>query len=250
MRVVGVDPGTKSFDLCGLDGETVMLDRTLPSEELNKKPSLFVEALEEVAPLDLVVGHSGLGIELMGSREVGDFEIGQMLFAPRSELQGEMEGGTPELIKAMYKLYRELQKPETEFRIVYVPAVVHLPTVPKHRKINKIDMGTSDKLCCALLGVKEQSGRLGIAYDETSFILVEAGFGFTAVLAVKEGQVVDGSGGTLGSPGFLAPGSIDAELSRVIPHLIPRTQLTRGSFTTGGALSVSGEQITPRELPD
>jgi len=53
--------------------------------------------------------------------------------------------------------------------------VIYLPTVPKHRKLNVIDMETADKLCCAVLAVYDYSKRHRITYDEVSLILVEIG---------------------------------------------------------------------------
>jgi predicted butyrate kinase (DUF1464 family) len=76
--------------------------------------------------------------------------------------------------------------------VVYVPGVIHLDTVPAHRKLNRIDLGTADKLCAAGLGIHDQCERRGRAPDQVSFILIELGGAFTAGVAVERGQVVDG----------------------------------------------------------
>jgi len=57
--VVGIDPGTVSIDVCGIEGETVFLDRTLPTTEALADPSTIVAILEGAAPLQCVVGPSG-----------------------------------------------------------------------------------------------------------------------------------------------------------------------------------------------
>ena len=45
--------------------------------------------------------------------------------------------------------------------LVLLPGVIHLDTVPAHRKVNRIDLGTADKLCAAALGIVDQASRLG-----------------------------------------------------------------------------------------
>ena len=69
----------------------------------------------------------------------------------------------------------------------FTQGVIHLKTVPRYRKVNKIDMGTSDKVLSVVLAVKDQAERLQIPYDQTSFILLEVGFGYTSAMAVKNG---------------------------------------------------------------
>ena len=41
-RVIGIDPGTVSLDVCGLSGGRVDLDLTLPTEEALADPERFV----------------------------------------------------------------------------------------------------------------------------------------------------------------------------------------------------------------
>ena len=96
-----------------------------------------------------------------------------------------------------------------------LPAVKLLPTVPRWRTLNKIDMGTSDKLCggayllAVLLGTK---GGLTHLEDPPSLSL-EVGYAFKCWLVVQGGRIVDGIGGTEGTIGPLARGGIDGELA-------------------------------------
>src|SRR5438034_4943686 len=60
-RVIGIDPGTVSIDLCGLDNGRLFLDRSWPTAEALADPARFVAELEAAGPLDLVVGPSGYG---------------------------------------------------------------------------------------------------------------------------------------------------------------------------------------------
>src|SRR4051794_41764922 len=97
---------------------------------------------------------------------------------------------------------------------VFGPGAIHLPTVPEHRKWNRIDVGTADKVASAALGIVDQAERLGIPYEETRFVMLELGGGFSAALGVDGGRIVDGAGGSArpiraragGGPGARAAG--------------------------------------------
>jgi predicted butyrate kinase (DUF1464 family) len=126
--------------------------------------------------------------------------------------------------------------------MLFMPGVIHLPTVPEYRKANKIDMGTADKLCCLALGVFDQARRHGIAYAETSFIYVEVGGAYTAVMAVHNGQVVDGLGGSSGAPGFYSLGAMDGELAYLLG------EFHKDVLFSGGVAYIAGEPgLSPEE---
>src|SRR5947208_17152301 len=101
----------------------------------------------------------------------------------------------------------------SDLPIVFGPGVIHLPTVPRHRKYNRIDLGTADKVCAAACAIVSQSARRAIALDETAMVLLELGGAFTAALAIAEGQIVDGLGGASGPLGVRAAGALDGELA-------------------------------------
>ena len=44
-RVVGIDPGTVSIDICGIADGQLYLDRSWPSEEALADPGSFIELL-------------------------------------------------------------------------------------------------------------------------------------------------------------------------------------------------------------
>ena len=207
-RVVGIDPGTLSFDLCGLEEGRVFLDTTIASPEIAASPQILIDALNTARPLDLVIGPSGYGLPWVSIEKVTEEDL--FLFA----LTDEREQGLASGIGGMRQLVAALR--ETDLPVLFMPGALHLPTVPAYRKANKIDMGTADKLCCAALGVFDQARHYHRPYSETSFIYVEIGGAFTAVLAVQNGQVVDGLGGSSGPPGFYALGAMDGELSYLL----------------------------------
>ena len=61
-RAVGIDPGTKSFDICGIVGDRLFLDKSIPASQVSGDPHVLVDLLQAAAPLDIVVGPSGYGM--------------------------------------------------------------------------------------------------------------------------------------------------------------------------------------------
>jgi len=232
MRIVGIDPGTYSFDLFGMeDGQRFIADESIKSEDIFKNPSDILKRLENLMPLDIIVGPSGYGISLKSIKHITEEDIGKMI--PLDTQVAVNEGIKKVLLKMKQK----------KMPVYFTPGVIHLQTVPSYRKWNKFDMGTADKVCCAALGIKDQSERFNIPFNKTSFIYVEAGYGFTAVMAVKDGKIVDGIGGTNGSLGFLSGGGMDAEIAiRLKPPI------TQENVFKGGVKDFVGENIEPKDL--
>jgi predicted butyrate kinase (DUF1464 family) len=201
-RVIGIDPGTVSIDLCGLDGGRVFLDRSLPTRDALADPASLVAALEEAAPVDLVAGPSGYGLPLTAARDLTEADLGLAYLAAAGEAGGI--GGLRSLMRALAR---------SSLPVVLTPGVVHLPTVPAYRKVNRVDMGTADKVCAVVLALHELSGRQHCAPHEVSFILLELGGAFTAAIAVEQGRIVDGLGGTSGALGGRASGALDGEVA-------------------------------------
>ncbi|GFO98119.1 hypothetical protein ig2599ANME_2337 [groundwater metagenome] len=204
VRVIGIDPGTKSFDFCGLDDDRVILDRSVSTGDILRDPELISDIIIETRA-ELVVGPSGYGIPVTAISDIEERELFLMSLIKKGDKKSFLG------MRRSIMLMKQKRLP-----VFFIPGVIHLPTVPSHRKINKIDMGTADKLCCAALGVRDQALRENKNYSETSFIMLEMGFGYTAAIAVKDGRVVDGIGGSSGNIGFLSMGSMDAELAYLL----------------------------------
>jgi predicted butyrate kinase (DUF1464 family) len=226
--VAGVDPGTVSIDACALEGGEVLLDQSFPSAELALDPAPLVDALVAHGPLDLVVGPAGYGLPLVPGERVGERELSLMLLL-RSDEAGARAGigGLRAMIRALIG---------AGLPLVFGPGAIHLPTVPDHRKWNRIDLGTADKVCSAALCIADQASRLGIAYEETSFIMLELGGGFSAALAVDGGEIVDGLGGSCAPIGGRSCGALDAELAYLLG-----AGLSKETIFSGGALDPRGE---------
>lgn len=234
VRVVGIDPGTRSFDICGLEDLKIFYEGSIPSEEVAKDPGSLKRILENLGKLDVIVGPSGYGIPIKHIKEINEDDLFQMVLVREDEKIPVLVG----LVEAV-KILKE-----TDLNIYFIPGVIHLPTVPVHRKINCIDMGTADKLCCAFLAIYDFTKRHGISYDECDIILVEIGFGYNAAIAVKSGKIVDGIGGTRAGIGFLTSGAWDGEVA-YLAGCISKSDLFKG-----GVRSIVGDDdMEPEEFP-
>jgi predicted butyrate kinase (DUF1464 family) len=226
MRVIGIDPGTVSIDLCGLADGQVFLDAAIPTASAVADPAALVARLVAEAPLDLVAGPSGYGLPLTRGHELSDDALRlAMLAAP-----GESGG-----IGKLGALLRALAA--SPLPVVFTPGTVHLSTVPAHRKINRVDLGTADKVCATALAIVEQAERRQCAVHDVSLIILELGGAFTAALAVSDGQIVDGIGGTSGPIGVRSAGALDGEVAFLAGHV------TKALLFTGGAAAVVGEPV-------
>src|SRR5256714_3338254 len=219
-RVIGIDPGTVSIDLCGLDAGRLFLDRSIPTAEALADPARFVGLLEEAGPLDLVAGPSGYGLPLTRARDATDGDLRLALLAPPGETGGI--GGLSALLRVLAR---------STLPVVLTPGVLHLPTVPAHRKVNRVDMGTADKVCAVALAIVDQARRLGCPLSATSFVLLELGGAFTAAVAVAGGRIVDGAGGSAGALGLQAAGALDGEVA-YLAGSVSKALLFRGGVTT------------------
>jgi predicted butyrate kinase (DUF1464 family) len=112
--------------------------------------------------------------------------------------------------------------------------------VPAYRKFNRIDLGTADKVCASAFAIVDQARRREIAVRDTAMILLELGGAFSAALAISDGQIVDGMGGTSGPPGVRAAGALDGELAYLLgPTLTKQTLFTGGALDPDGALQTA-----------
>ena len=231
-RVVGIDPGTVSFDIHGLQDGDPFLDRSVPTSEVARHPETLLAVLQAALPLDLIAGPSGYGLPLVPIEAVGERELRLLCLAQPGE--GSPIGG----LRTLVGLLREARLP-----VIFTPGVIHLPTVPAHRKVNRVDLGTADKVCAAAAAIEEQGRRLEVPYAETSFVLAELGGAFTAVLSVEEGRIVGGQGGSSGPLGYLACGALDGEVACLLGRVSKQTVFS------GGAAFVAGDpEATPEAL--
>jgi predicted butyrate kinase (DUF1464 family) len=222
-RVAGVDPGTVSFDVCGLDDGEITLEHSFRTVDVGADPALLVDVLVEHGPFELVLGPAGYGLPLVPVEQVGERELALMLLVREDEPHGHMGvGGMRSIVRALIA---------AGLPLVFGPGAIHLPTIPTYRKWNRIDLGTADKVASVALCIADQAERLGVEFAETSFVMLELGGAFSAALAVDGGRIVDGLGGSSGPIGARACGALDAEVAYLLgPALSKRTVFSGGAL--------------------
>ena len=230
-RVVGLDAGTVSLDLCGLVDGRLSLDLTWPTSEAVADPDGLLAELRRLGEPDLVVAPSGYGLPLREARDLTEEELRLAFLAGPDERGG---------IGGLRRLVRRLAG--SGLRVVLTPGVIHLDTVPGHRKLNRVDLGTADKVCAAALAIEDQRERTGRPLDAVSLILLELGGAFTAGIAVDRGQIVDGLGGSSGPLGWQAAGALDGEVAFLAG------QVDKAMLFRGGAETVARSRREGREL--
>ena len=237
MRVIGIDPGTKSWDFYGLEfqseKEKIILDTSILSKDLIKDPQKAINIIKSIKDVDFMVAPSGFGLPLRNVRELSENDIFYTLLKFNKKEKDQLLG--------LGEVLRRIKKENIPG--VIVPGVKHLPTVPRYRKINKIDMGTADKLCTAVVGIRDQMERLDVKPEESNFIMVEIGYGFTAVLAIENGQIIDGIGGS-NIMGFRACGSLDGELAYLIKNIEKENIYKGGVAYIAGYSNLGLNEIT------
>lgn len=196
MASLGVDYGTGSWKTAVLvEGCTPGLRSFASSDEVGDA----IADMEAHYPGLPIVLPSGFGIPLKRVQDLDDrdlFEIALRREAPS-------ERGLSHFLLAL----------RTSHHNAYcIPAVKLLPSVPTHRKVNRLDMGTSDKLCTAAFFMSRLH-KQGARLEDLDFVALEVGEAFRAILAVRGGKIVDGLGGTAGGMGPQCRGSIDGELA-------------------------------------
>ncbi len=243
MRGLGIDPGTKSFDICGIEDGDIFYESILDSSNLAENPSLLVENIEEAMPLDLITAPSGYGVEITHLEELDlnileDWYLTYILLLRKQDLESALKEGNPGIMVYSAMTESALEMKRKQLPACYIPGVINLPTIPEYRKVNNLDMGTVDKLCCCVLGIYDQSKRLNIPYSETSFILAELGAGYNAAVSVEKGEIVDGVGGTMPGMGFLTSGEVDLEMVQ-LAEMWDKTDV----FTGGVSSIIDSESI-------
>lgn len=227
-RVIGVDPGTVSIDVCGLADGEIFLDASLPTAEALADPAAFLHLLTAHGPPDLIAGPSGYGLPLRPADQLTDDDL-RLAF-----LSADGEAGGIGGLRRLAALLAGSGLP-----VVFTPGVIHLPSVPEHRKLNRVDLGTADKVAAAALGIWQESQRQETGADRASFWLLELGGAFSAALAVRGGAIVDGVGGSSGPMGWQACGGWDGEVAFLAREVTKELLFQGGRVSRPGSVGLA-----------
>jgi predicted butyrate kinase (DUF1464 family) len=222
VRVAGTDPGTSSLDVLVLQDGAVTDQQRFTPAELDADACVAVRWLRERGPFDLIAGPSGYGLPLVRAADCTrrDRDLMSLVRADEQSAPGRRGvAGFASLVRALC---------ESALPVVFLPGVIHLPTVPGHRKLNRIDMGTPDKLCVAALALALRAAERRLAWGDYCACVVEMGSVFTACVALSGGQVVDGAGGTSGPVGWGSSGAWDGEVAYLLSPLSKRDLFSGG----------------------
>lgn len=224
IRVAGADPGTSSLDALILEDGVVGEQCRFTPEQLQADPALPVRWLTERGPFHLIAGPSGYGLPLVRAADFTERDLHLMTLV-RPDERGP-DDARRQGVLGFSSLLRELIA--AKLPVMFLPGIIHLPTVPVHRKINRIDLGTADKLCVAVLALAQRSRQLGVDLAAYHGCIVELGSAFTACVVLSGGRIVDGLGGTNGPPGWHGGGSWDGELAYLLSPLQKRDLFAGG----------------------
>ncbi|BBD72423.1 acetate kinase [Sulfodiicoccus acidiphilus] len=204
MRFAGVDPGSGTYAIATVDELGEVIDYfEVPTNVVEKDALRLVKYVEDERPY-LVAIPSGHGLPLLSTRELTEKEFGLLALAD--------PWGAGHL--------RSFLRAAKMLNGFTVPGVVELESVPEARKVNKLDMGTADKVASAFFYRTMME----------NFVLLEVGTKFTSLIVVKDGVIIDGYGGTL-LPGPSSPGALDGEIAYLLCRF---SRITKETIYEGG----------------
>lgn len=215
MRIAGIDPGTKTFDIVVLEDEAVVFEESIDTAAVANNPGLIMESLIK-AQVDYVAGPSGYGVPVLQGDKILNprrLAVEVLLLSTEDDIEKGRKAGEIGIwvYDALAKITQALVDKYGR-HVIFLPGVIHLRTIPTHRKINKIDMGTVDKLASTFIAIYNYSERNKLDYKDVDIIVAELGYGYNAFIAVEKGKIVDGIGGSSASIGTLTSGTMDLEI--------------------------------------
>ncbi|MCH1770895.1 MULTISPECIES: DUF1464 family protein [Metallosphaera] len=194
MIFAGVDPGTSTYAVAMVNelGKVISYAE-FPTDQVEKDIMSILAYILRYRP-SLISLPSGHGLPFVRARDLDEDSIFLMT------LSASGKGPLHSFLRASRHLPG-----------VTIPSVIELSSVPRHRKVNMIDLGTADKVASAFF----------YRTMFRNFVLVEAGSRFLSALVVLDGVIVDGLGSSIlpGSAGFM-----DGELAYLMSQRRPLTK--------------------------
>jgi len=240
LYTAGVDSGTYSVDIVVVQDNPlqVVYEEAIPRVRVVEEPEIVVErllSLDKQFGLASIVMSSGYGIPLKQAREASDYEIWAATFIHDDDEKRGLR------IIGLRRVMELLKR--SRLNAWFTPGVVQLDSVPLWRKLNKIDMGTSDKVYSVAAALWDQVENHDKRPEQVNMIVLEVGYAYTAAIAVDKGRIVDGIGGTSGFTGYMGAGAWDAELAYLAAWVQPK--FTKNRLFEGGAAALLKEAETP-----
>jgi len=231
VRILGIDPGTVSFDLCLFEDREIKFEESIPSSVVAERPEDMVEKCLSMES-NAIIAPSGYGLPNRRLSEISEREMFELTLVREEDRVPVLDG-----MKKFFAIARE-----AGLEILFLPGVIQLPTVPRWRKFNKIDMGTADKMCIGALSVELVSQKKGVTYSEVNHIVVELGGGYNGVITIEKGRIINGIGGTLfPGPSFMNAGAMDGEIAYLLRGF------EKSLLFQGGASYLTGSESLPIE---
>ncbi|MEM0438388.1 MAG: DUF1464 family protein, partial [Sulfolobales archaeon] len=165
MKVLAIDPGTLSTGIIVASEKGLEDYIEVVSEELGREPEKLLDIIESHTP-NLVVAPSGYGLPPIDLRSLDQTELAT------ATLVREDDPGVGGLryISYFLKRMKTMRMP-----VIGIPGVANLASVPNSRKINRIDLGTADKVALTVLAAMIHSNEDREVLRRSSFIVVELG---------------------------------------------------------------------------
>ncbi len=178
----------------------------MPSNVVAERPEDMAEKCQNLRP-NVIIAPSGYGLPNRWLSEVSEREMFELTLVREGERVPVLDG-----MKKFFAIVRE-----AGLEILFLPGVILLPTVPRWRKFNNIDMGTADKMCIGALSVEMVSQKKGVGYSKVNHIVVELGGGYNCIITIEKGRIINGIGGTLfPGPSFMNAGVMDGEIAYLL----------------------------------
>ncbi len=114
---------------------------------------------------NVIMAPSGYGLPNRRLSEISEREMFELTLVREGERVPVLDG-----MKKFFAIVRE-----ASLEILFLPGVIQLPTVPRWRKFNKIDMCTADKTCIGALSAELVAQKKRVTYSEANHIVVELG---------------------------------------------------------------------------
>jgi len=229
----GIDAGSQTFGYAILDkGLRITALREFTSYYVQRNPKELINEVLKYKPISIALP-SGHGICGKDFNSLSQEDLAFSLIA-----NPNAEGPLRNFLR-LAKLYKHLN-------VLTIPSVIQLKSIPKYRKYNKIDMGTSDKVASAIAVIHYVSSSLRIEPKEVNAILLELGSYFSSILVIKNGKIVNSYSGTSGLKGFMCPGPIDGEVAYLFSKYYKITKKTiyeKGKIDEGEWMKALKEDI-------